>query len=274
MSKKNKNRIVFSLSLGILLIANVFYSYGENSTKEKNTTYLNIDSETGAMTYYLNGNIVRGTIIILDGYVDSNTDVFFFEPVVLFAGYDGVLQEIDKIRNKMDKQAVKELTEGLTKNKSKNELQVGDSYFFGRYEQDDTKENGRERIEWIVIKAENDKLHLLSKKVLDFLDFDEKWISEFSSKSFIEDELEQMIAMGNKKVNLYDENIYNYEKLATYPSAYAYHKGIDVMKENKDLYMNCSFKTASGKIIGPDGKTLDNYKDSEFGFRPMICVKR
>ena len=274
MNKRNKNKIVFFLSLGLLLMANVLCSYGENSTNEKNTAYLNIDQVTGDMTYYLNGNLVRATLIILDGYVDSNTDVFFFEPVVLFAGYDGVLQEMDEIRNKMDKQAVKELTEGLTKNKSKNELQVGDSYFFGRYEQDDVKENGRERIEWIVIKTENDKLHLLSKKVLDYTDFNEEWINEFSSKSFIEDELEQMIMIGNKKVNLYDENVYKYEKLGTYPSAYAYHKGIEVMKENKDYYMNCSFKIDSGKVMGYNGEILNEYKDSEFGFRPIICVKR
>ena len=274
MNSGNKKRIISILIFVFLLIVKVSFSYGENVDENKNTSYLYIDPETAEMTYYLNGSKIRNTLIILDGHVDSNTDVFFFEPVVLFSGYDGVLQEMDEIKNKMDKQAVRELTEGLAKNKNKNELQVGDSYFLGRYEQDDLKGNGREPIEWIVVKIENDKIHLLSKKVLDYLDFDEKWIEEEFLKSFIDDELDQMIMVDNKYVHLYDDNSFNYEKLGTYPSAYTYHKGIDVMKDNKEFYMNCSFKIASGKMIGYNGEILNEYKDSEFGFRPMICIKR
>ena len=274
MNKKNKKRILTIVILSVLLITNISFSYGEDKTVNKNTSYLYIDPETTEMTYYLNGKVVYDIIIIMDKYIDSNMDVFFFDKVVLYAGVDGRLKEMNEIKNKMTKKAFRELKQKVTTNKSKSELQVGDSYFFGRYEQDDLKENGRERIEWIVMKKENDRMYLLSKKVLDYLDFDEKWIDEEFLKSFIDDELEQMFMIENKYVRLYDDKNFNYEKLGTYPSTYAYHKGIDVEKEKNDDYMNCSFKTSSNKIIGPSGKPIENYDKSDCGFRPMICISR
>lgn len=45
--------------------------------------------------------------------------------------------------------------------------EVGNTYKFGSYEQDNNIINGKEEIEWIVLAKENNKLLLISKYVLD-----------------------------------------------------------------------------------------------------------
>lgn len=52
--------------------------------------------------------------------------------------------------------------------------EVGESVFFGEYEQDGEKKNGKEPIEWIVVKKENDKILVVSKYILDFKKFNEE----------------------------------------------------------------------------------------------------
>lgn len=47
------------------------------------------------------------------------------------------------------------------------ELKVGDSYFFGQYEQDGNSGNGTEQIEWIVLKKDGEDALLISKNILD-----------------------------------------------------------------------------------------------------------
>ena len=46
-------------------------------------------------------------------------------------------------------------------------FQVGDIVQFGSYEQDNSKENGKEPIAWQLFNVEGDKLILLSKYILD-----------------------------------------------------------------------------------------------------------
>lgn len=47
-------------------------------------------------------------------------------------------------------------------------LEIGDSYFFGTYEQDNDLRNGSEDIEWIVINKEGGKVLLISKYALEY----------------------------------------------------------------------------------------------------------
>lgn len=44
---------------------------------------------------------------------------------------------------------------------------VGDTVFFGQYEQDDDSANGKEAIEWVVLKKEEGKVMLLSRFAID-----------------------------------------------------------------------------------------------------------
>ena len=79
------------------------------------------------------------------------------------------------------------------------ELQAGDTYTFGRYEQDNDKTNGEEEIEWIVLEKQEGKMLLLSKyaiecKAYDVLNFSlwefceiRKWLNnDFFNAAFTE----------------------------------------------------------------------------------------
>ncbi len=63
----------------------------------------------------------------------------------------------------------------------KETTKAGDIISFGHYEQDKNVNNGKEKIEWIVLKVENGKALVLSKYVLDFKAIAEKspytWIT-------------------------------------------------------------------------------------------------
>ena len=49
--------------------------------------------------------------------------------------------------------------------------EINDEVTFGIYEQDNNTENGKEEIDWIVINKEDDKVLLMSKKILDYQQF-------------------------------------------------------------------------------------------------------
>lgn len=52
------------------------------------------------------------------------------------------------------------------------DFEVGDSIFFGSYEQDNSVSNGNEEIEWIVLGKDYNKALLISKYVLDCKPYD------------------------------------------------------------------------------------------------------
>ena len=52
---------------------------------------------------------------------------------------------------------------------------IGDSVFFGTYEQDNDLTNGQEEIEWIVLAREEDKVLLLSKYGLEGRQYHSRW---------------------------------------------------------------------------------------------------
>ena len=47
-------------------------------------------------------------------------------------------------------------------------LKVGDVYTFGTYEQDNDTSNGKENIDWIVLKKEGNRILVISKDILDY----------------------------------------------------------------------------------------------------------
>ena len=53
---------------------------------------------------------------------------------------------------------------------------IGSSFMFGHYEQDNNKENGPEEIEWIVLDVDNGKVLLLSKYGLEPVQYNTKYI--------------------------------------------------------------------------------------------------
>jgi len=53
------------------------------------------------------------------------------------------------------------------------QAKVGDIIQFGNYEQDNNLSNGKEKIDWRVLAVENDKVLLLSEKILDTKPYNE-----------------------------------------------------------------------------------------------------
>lgn len=70
---------------------------------------------------------------------------------------------------KDSKQKAKEIYDQYHVQKLKNlqDVPVGDSILFGAYEQDNDTSDGKEKIEWILLKKEKDRALVLSKYVLD-----------------------------------------------------------------------------------------------------------
>ncbi len=59
-------------------------------------------------------------------------------------------------------------------------LSVGDSITFGSYTQD---ENGKAPLEWLVVSVDEENMILLTKKVIDFMPFDESGSGAWSTSS-------------------------------------------------------------------------------------------
>lgn len=92
-----------------------------------------------------------------------------------------------------------------------NEIAIGSTVFFGSYEQDNNYLNGSEKIEWIVLDEEDNKLFLLSKCTLDEIPFNSEriklgwdeasirqWLNnDFKSLAFQEDEQAYICSVTN-----------------------------------------------------------------------------
>ena len=59
-------------------------------------------------------------------------------------------------------------------NEFKN-LRLGDTVYFGKYEQDGNINNGREKIEWQVLEKKGNKALLISKKILDVQPYNKEY---------------------------------------------------------------------------------------------------
>ena len=100
------------------------------------------------------------------------------------------------------------------------DLKIGDVVEFGSYEQDADIKNGKEAIRWIVLDKRNERLLLLSEKILDYNVYHNegeditweacslrKWLNDdFYNEAFTEDE-QEMIRM-EKISNLSSNNFY------------------------------------------------------------------
>lgn len=100
------------------------------------------------------------------------------------------------------------------------EIRVGDSVYFGVYEQDNRSSNGKEDIEWIVLEIRDDKALILSKYILDAIPYNKrdeyvtwascslrKWLnSTFISTAFSDSEASSIVPV---LVKNYDNDEYH-----------------------------------------------------------------
>ena len=91
-------------------------------------------------------------------------DTYFKKAMSLYEKGDSLtaLKVLKNMNTDESKAKIKEIKEKIITG-----ADVGDTIFFGEYEQDGDKENGREYIEWEVLEAEDNKLLIISKYCLD-----------------------------------------------------------------------------------------------------------
>ena len=140
-----------------------------------------------------------------------------------------------------------------------------ESIKFGKYEQDNSLDNGKEDIEWIVLEKNENKFLLISKYILDKIQYDEEhgfndwnnstlrnWLnSNFYEETF--DEEEKSIIVRNNYPNY--AIVYGVSKL-TKKNAYEGYS-------SDDLVSILGFHEATkyfGNISDPDEKENDNKK--------------
>ena len=115
----------------------------------------------------------------LNGYKDSSEQITKCEAAIKDAKYNAAVELIEKgdIINayeslialneyKDSAQKANDIFSQYKTEKRKNAT-VGDIIFFGSYEQDNNSSNGKEDVEWIVLRKEGKKALLISKYALD-----------------------------------------------------------------------------------------------------------
>lgn len=107
-----------------------------------------------------------------------------------------------------NEEEIEEATEAAIEYASIEKAKVGDTIVFGKYEQDGVRANGKEPIEWIVLKEDDDNILVLSRYVIDKKPFNEtdkktgweqsslrKWLNgEFIKAAFTDKEAERIVA--------------------------------------------------------------------------------
>ena len=182
------------------------------------------------------------------------------------------------------KDSNEKLTELISNNYKLAE--VGDTIKFGSYEQDNNLSDGKEPIEWIVIKKDNNKLWLISKYCLDAKPFDnsfnssiihwyscslQNWLNnDFFNTAF--DNTEQSVVLDTEL----NKNTYDNKDTITY-------KVFLISNHEYDSYnianLGLRFATEYAKANGINDKnewwkrmTPSNLRDSSGGVRPAMWI--
>ncbi len=173
-----------------------------------------------AVSFVSHGNIIKAyeTLISLDGYKDckEKADEIFdrYNDAKYGPDYDKALallndgNVVDAYETligldgyKDSKEKADDIYEEYITAKLKN-AEIGDYVFFGAYEQDNIKGNGKEKIEWLVLARNNDKMLVISRYALDCKPYNtdykavtwetcslHKWLNEtFFNEAFDSDE--------------------------------------------------------------------------------------
>ena len=127
----------------------------------------------------------------LNGYKDSNNKISECEEAIKEQKYQNA---VDLYKNKQYEQSV-QIFKDISDYKDSSEYiwkvsikcaKVGDSFYFGVYEQDNNTANGPEPIEWVILYKDNDKAFVISKYILDKIQYstNTKWNGTSWEKSY------------------------------------------------------------------------------------------
>lgn len=175
------------------------------------------------------------------------------------------------------------------------DAQVGDAVVFGAYEQNGNSSDGAEKLEWIVLEKQDDKLLLISRYCLDAKPVNEsaediewastslcKWLNDgFLNSVFSEEEIASII--GNEGIKVTIPSVEEVKKYYEYDSwragdatAYAVANGVRVQNgkcwwwliDNGEISCSNSYVYFNG-TVRTDGFAV-NY--AELAVRPMMWV--
>ena len=119
----------------------------------------------------------------LDGYKDSSDKIVACEAAITENNYNAAVALMDEGEYE-EAIAAFEALDGYKDSEAKiasyeveclKTAKVGDSVYFGTYEQDDDESNGAEDVEWLVLDKEGDKLLVISKYALDCQPYNTDW---------------------------------------------------------------------------------------------------
>lgn len=126
-------------------------------------------------------------------YISAGNKGKAYEKLLRLSYYESGYKDVDQLITKIEKEVPVVKVQ---------ELEEGDTFEFGFYEQDNDTSNGKEPIEWIIISKEDGVIHAMSKYVLDVHPFFEaegkhlfvnNWLSTtFKENAFTADELEHV----------------------------------------------------------------------------------
>lgn len=152
-------------------------------------------------------------------YLKENDDI---SALILFnelLGYKDSQKQIDKILK--DKEYLKMFIS-----------KEGDEIVFGEYEQDNNNSNGKEKLEWIIIYNNNKKVYMVSKYIIDTMQYNtangdgstlKKWLMENFANETFNDEEKRIIShvglLSREDMNQYSKIINTTPKWTSYALA-------------------------------------------------------
>ncbi len=142
----------------------------------------------------------------------------------------------------------------------------GDEIAFGRYEQDNNNSNGKEKLEWIIIYNNKSKVYMVSKYVIDAMQYNtangdgstlKKWLMEdFANETFNDEERGNISHVGllnREDMKQYSKIINNIPKWTDYAMA---------QKPNKAYYAGYSWWLA--------GKYFHGFADTDVSMDVVV----
>ena len=201
----------------------------------------------------------------------------------------------------------KKLSENYFK-KMIEESKVGDTIYYGKYEQDGNNENGEELIEWIVLGKKDNDILLISNNILEKMRFGtsyywekseiREWLNnKFYNNAFTENEksnIQKMITSNNTEDKVFCLSAEEVRILFSsdwyriaYPTQKLLKEGFKVWSDSLESgeWWTRSISTArNGKGVVPvegDGNVRsagtnelapEEYTYTDIGARPTICI--
>ena len=309
-----KQPLVIGLILAGILFVMIMFFLPKEDAAQAGQIKENIISETKESDTVTQREMSEENIVSTESAVDDKEIETASESEM-----DGESKAINEIEDDVtgNNEDAKEVEEGKKINKivdlaTIDNLTVGDSVFFGTYEQDNNLENGTEDIEWEVVDIKDNSALIYSKKILDIANFHNSmvdsdtfcwgqsdlrnWMNlEFYGKAFNDTEkncIRPMHIVDGSTVT--DDKVFLLSKIemeeyrlstGARPSRYAYNAGITISVdqwgeywlrswEKGEWYINKQINTVDndGKIVTKNMNESKNGYNERFGVRPAVWI--